>query len=359
MARFMGREMSRKELLRSTGNVSQIARIRSCEFLLGRSGGCKAVEVATGGGLEFTVLQDKCLDIFDLRYKGVNLSFIAKPGATAPQYYNTHNEFPHYFQGGFIATCGLRNVGSGCSDEGEQHPPHGRVGNIPADNFSVSTRWEGDEYLMGISGEMREAALFKENLVLRRRIETSLGANSLKITDSVDNETCSVEALMLLYHINFGFPFLGPGLRLMLPNGTQSKPRDEDAAKGIDAFSSFTDPVDGYREQVFYHEMPASLCGDTCVLLRNRDMNLAVYIKYNINQLPMLTQWKCMASGDYALGLEPANCHVEGREKERQMGSLKSIEPFGRAEFELEIGVLEGREIDEFVVNSKMQTDVD
>jgi hypothetical protein len=101
--------------------------------------------------------------------------------------------------------------------------------------------------------------------------------------------------------------------------------------------------------------MPALPDGGACVLLRNNDLDLAVYIKYNINQLPVTTQWKCIASGDYALGIEPANCHVEGRAKERQQGTLQMLEPFGSAEFELELGVLEGWEIDSFIKDSKLR----
>lgn len=349
MAKLYGKEMTRRDILRSVGNLSQIAGARNVTLADGRAGGCRAVEAATGGGLEFTVLQDRCLDVFDARYKGVNLSFAAKAGAVAPQYWDAHDQFHYYFQGGLIYTCGLRNAGAGGDDMGEHHPQHGRIGCVPAENFGVSARWEGDEYLIDISGEMREAALFKESLRLRRRITTRLGANSFRIHDRVDNESCNAEALMLLYHVNFGFPFLGPHLRLLLPKGTKTRPRDEEAAKGIASFKSFESPVDGYKEQCFYHDMPSLPGGETCVLLKNEALNLAVWMKYNVNRLPVTTQWKCMASGDYALGIEPANCRVEGKAKERREGTLRFLEPFGSAEFALELGVLEGGEICSFM----------
>jgi hypothetical protein len=196
---------------------------------------------------------------------------------------------------------------------------------------------------------MREAGLFKENLSLRRRVSTRLGANSFRIQDRVDNEGCTAEALMFLYHINFGFPFLGPDLRLLLPKGTKSLPRDEEAAKGIGSFKSFESPVDGYKEQCFYHEMPSLPNGEACALLKNDSLGLAVWLRYDVHQMPVTTEWKCMASGDYALGIEPANCHVEGKAKERREGTLKTLEPFGSAEFGVEIGVLEGGEIDSFI----------
>ena len=52
--------------------------------------------------------------------------------------------------------------------------------------------------------------------------------------------------------------------------------------------------------------------------------------------------------GTYVFGLEPSNCGVEGRAKERERGSLQYIEPGGRRHYEVEIGVLTSNaEIDE------------
>ena len=53
--------------------------------------------------------------------------------------------------------------------------------------------------------------------------------------------------------------------------------------------------------------------------------------------------------GTYVMGLEPSNCGVEGRAKERERGTLQYIEPGGRRHYEVEIGVLtSNEEIDEF-----------
>ena len=52
--------------------------------------------------------------------------------------------------------------------------------------------------------------------------------------------------------------------------------------------------------------------------------------------------------GNYVFGLEPSNCGVEGRAKERERGALQYIEPGGRRHYEVEIGVLSSKaEIDE------------
>ena len=355
MAKLFGKGMTRQDILRSVGHISQLAEARLTRLESGRGAPSRAVAVKTGGGLEFTVLPDKCLDIFDVRFRGVNLSFVAKAGVTAPQYFAPQGEFHHYFQGGLLDTCGLRNAGAGGEDMGERHTLHGRIGNIAADNFGIDAHWQGDDYRLNISGEMREARLFGENLVLRRRIETSLGARGFRVVDEVRNESCTAEDLMLLYHINFGFPFLGPDLKLLLPQGAATRPRDAVAAAGLDRCREFHRPQDGYAEQCFYHEMPALADGETCVLLRNTALDLAVALRYNIHRLPVTTEWKCMASGDYALGIEPANCHVEGKAKERREGTLQRIEAFGRREFGFELEILQGGEIDAFLADHPLR----
>ena len=68
------------------------------------------------------------------------------------------------------------------------------------------------------------------------------------------------------------------------------------------------------------------------------------YVRYHKNQFPKFTQWKMTGEGAYVIGMEPANCWVEGRAKERERGSLQYIEPGGRKHFETEIGVLRSRE---------------
>ena len=45
-----------------------------------------------------------------------------------------------------------------------------------------------------------------------------------------------------------------------------------------------------------------------------------------------------MAEGLYVLGVEPANCHVEGRVKERERGTLQVLAPGENRIYHMEIG---------------------
>lgn len=342
MINIFGNDITKEELLKRVGNISQIAFIKPYEMKEGKANGLKSFDVSTGNGLEFTILEGKCLDISNMRYKGANINFIAKPGIVSPEYFNPQGlEFLRFFQGGMLYTCGLSNTGAPCNDNGVDLNLHGRIGNTPAEKVNIDTFWRDDEYLMQICGEMREAGLFIENLVLRRVISTKLGSKSIKISNEVENQGFQEQPLMILFHINFGFPLLDVNSRILIPS-KQITPRDSAAEIGIEEYNKLSLPQDNYMEQLFYHELAADKGGITCVVVINDNLGIGVYIKYNINQLPKLNQWKSMASGDYALGLSPANCNVEGRAKEREKGTLHMIKPFEKLNFDLEIGVVEG-----------------
>ena len=47
---------------------------------------------------------------------------------------------------------------------------------------------------------------------------------------------------------------------------------------------------------------------------------------------------------EYVVGMEPANCWVEGRAKERERGTLQFLKPGETRKYHLELGVLDGRE---------------
>jgi hypothetical protein len=86
MALLFGKEYSKKNLLRYSGNLNQICGINNVCIKDGKANGMTGYIVKNGCGLEYTVLPDKCLDISSLSYRGVNISYLAKPGIVAPQY---------------------------------------------------------------------------------------------------------------------------------------------------------------------------------------------------------------------------------------------------------------------------------
>lgn len=349
MVMFLGQEMSRKELCEKIGNMSQLAYIRPFEMTEGRAQGIKAFEISTGGGLDFTVLENKCLDILDMKFKGINLSFVSKPGVINSTYFNSKkDEFLRYFHAGMLYTCGLSNIGVACEDDGEEHSIHGRIAHISADKVRVREEWDGEDYVLEVSGEMRQAAHFMENLVLKRTIKTKLGSKTVQIHDEVENQGFEKQPVLLLYHFNTGYPLLDTGARFIVPKG-EVIPRTEAAKKAIADYDKITSPESKFFEHCYYHKSSSDKDGYSYGALINDKLGIGLYIKYNKKELPILLQWKSMASGDYALGIEPGSNCLEGRDKEREKGALRWLEPYEKSFYDIEIGVLEGSaEISEF-----------
>lgn len=312
--------MEKTHLYRYTGNAEQLYGARRARLTEGRAGGSQVIEVTTGGGLEFDLLPDTGLDVGRLRYKGVNISYLSKNGMDASSAvlpYET--EFLHTFPGGMLYTCGLRSVGPANRDNGEWHPLHGRYHGLSATEVSVQV---GEDAIV-VSGVVLESALFGHVLKLRRTVTAPLMGSSLTIEDTLENLTPRAEEMMLLYHFNFGYPMLSQDARLELPGRVSSSPRDENSRSGLGEELEFTAPVDGKPEQVFFHTLT-----ENRARLLNPALGLAATLTWDSDSLPVFAQWKSMASGDYVLGLEPTNCYIMGRQKERENGTLRKIEGF-------------------------------
>jgi len=346
MVKLFGREYTRRELQGFTGNMAQLGGIRPLELVAGRERGVRGFDVATGTGFEFTVLADRALDPTRASYKGRSLVYLSPAGQPHPAYYEPAGlGWLRTFPAGLITTCGLRHVGSPSEEEGEAFGLHGRISTLPAEELGYWGAWEGDDYWMHITGTVTEGVIFGNPLRLTRHLTAKLGGNSLRIEDTVENIGGSPTPHMMLYHCNFGFPLLSPSSEL-IANSKRVTPRDDVAAQGLMAYNTFEPPTPGYAEQVFYHEMTADNAGDVRVALVNPDLDngLGIYVQYHQKHLPRFIQWKMMGYGSYVLGLEPANCFVEGRAKERERGNLLLLQPGEKLDYHIEIGVLDGRE---------------
>ena len=333
--------MNKRDLMKYMGSMQQAAYIRPLTYAEGRSTGLKAYEVKNGP-LCYKVLADKCLDVGELSYKGVNFSFLSKPGLQGRGADDTRGgEAIRSIMGGMFFTSGIENICAPCAVDGVEYPMHGRMRSTPGEHLSADAFWAEDGYHLRAAGEMREAALFGENMVLRRGVETVYGTKTVTVTDTFENEGFRDEPLMLLYHVNLGWPFLDEGLRLYIPT-RGATPRDADA-EGHEAEYDRMDPPKDYEpEYVFLHDIRADANGDTCAVAVNAALGLGFRIGWNVKNLPYFMEWKSTASGDYVIGLEPANSSVYGRPWHEARGSVHRLAPFAKETNVLTFTVLDG-----------------
>ena len=147
--------MDRQSLLKKVGSLQQLAYVRPITYQEGRSSGLRAFDVKNGA-LEYQVLADKCLDVGQLSYKGINFSFLSKPGLQGRGHYDTHGEEAlRSIMGGMFFTAGLENICAPCTVNGKELPMHGRIRTTPAEHLSADAFWEGERYILRTSGEMR------------------------------------------------------------------------------------------------------------------------------------------------------------------------------------------------------------
>ena len=337
-------DMKKEELLRYVGSMQQAASVRRVTYNEGRAHGMEAVEVKNGP-LSYTMMVDKCLDICELTYKGLQINFLSKPGLNGRNPFDTHgSEAQRSIMGGLFFTCGLENICAPYTGkDGKEYPMHGRMRTTPAEHLCADAEWQGEDYVLTVSGEMREAELFGENLVLRRTITSRYGESEIRLVDEISNEAFRPEPMMLMYHCNMGFPFLTEGSRLILPTAKVT-PRDADAAPHVERWDRMDPPKDNEPEYVFLHELCADEKGDTFVAVVDDQRQIAFEIGFNQRQLPYFMEWKSTASGDYVIGLEPSNSAVYGRGYHEERGDLHMLPAQGSERVELIFRVHEGAE---------------
>ena len=317
--------MERSDILGRVGSMQQLAYARRIRYEEGRAAGMRAIEVKNGD-VRFVAMEDKALDVSEFEYRGVSLGFLSKPGLNGRNPFDTlSDDVVRSIMGGMFFTCGFENIGAPYTDaEGKRYPLHGRIRTSPAEHVRAGAGWEGDDYAVTLSGEVREAELFGENLLLRRRLSTRLGEPALELVDEVVNEGFRDEPMMLMYHCNIGWPLLAPGAEVVIPS-LGAEPRNEDAAADPTPWSGVEEPRPEVPESVYLHTLAADDDGSTFAGVVNDGLGLALVVEFSTREFSHFMQWKSMASGDYVVGLEPSNSSVHGRGYHEARGDLHRL----------------------------------
>ena len=324
--------------LRYVGHENQLLTARRITFRGDVSDGVNAIELRNTGGLYATCLEDECLDLFDLSFKGTNLAFQTKNGLVANKFFNAApGEFGFNWRAGMLYTCGLTNCGGGCEEGGAYHPTHGRIGMTPARNVNICR----DENGVTITGTVRDSALFGHQLDLERSLFFPANGKEITIRDTVINREALEAEYMLLYHINMGYPLLTPDSRVIKGKGASINKQGGDVPAD---WNLCHEPLDVKGEELFSHSNTPDSEGFAYAALINDKLGLGCYVKYSLETLPILIHWKSLRSHDYAMGLEPSNNNIMGRVNERENGTLPKLPGYGREQFQVTIGVLEGAE---------------
>ena len=305
--------------------------------------------VNTGSGLHYKVVIDRGLDIAEAFYKGMSLSWLSLSDITRPEMsLNKKLDWLWGFYGGLVVSCGPSWAGAPSQDQGQDLSLHGRHSNLSATVESIINPdpMMGKE-TMSITGIVREARLFNPNIELRRTISSPLGQSRIVIEDTFTNRGNQIAEHAWLLHINLGYPLLEPGAEFIFKGKVNPLPSAIDYFKKR-KFQIIPESLEdhaGAGEACAYIDPETDKNGMVHCGLINSKRRIGLKISFAKRDFPRFVNWQHFGpNGQYVMGIEPANCGVEGRHVDRKRGWLKFLKPNQTKKYKATLEVLEGRE---------------
>ena len=328
MARF---DLSRRMVEDYSVDLRQFIDFRQATL----ANGMRIVEAYNSSGLTFTLLPDRGLDIWTASCDGRPLTWISQNSPHPP---DVGANWLRQFNGGLLVTCGLRHVGQAETDDrtGEVRDLHGDYTRLRAGELSTAGHWEGDHYVLALTGTVAEGSFFGDQLRMTRTVRLVLGDPRLEVEDQVTNVGDAPTPLMHLHHINFGYPLVHPGVEMLSPT-VAAYPMNITAANALARRTLYDGATAQRPEEVYFHHVRAA-DGMAAVALVGADFG--VLVEWDATQAPYLTQWKNFRRTIYLNGIEPGNCLPEGQNRARQQGRLTMLAPGDARTFRTRIGVL-------------------
>jgi len=301
-----------QEKLAYIGDLDQLMSLKESVLSGGFQDGVRVLEINNGGNLTATILPGRCMDLYQVHYKGKNMNYIAPCGIVAPEYYDAQGtRWLRNFFVGMLTTCGLQHFGSPTVINGEELGLHGRIANTPAENVKYERGIEGNNPTISVEGTMREARIFGENLALHRKLEFGYEDDSIILTDTITNLGFGDRQFVYALHLNYGYPLLEEGTKLILDT-LETIPREENAAKNMDTWNQIEVPQYPYPERCYFHKMKIDEAGKCQYTIFNEKRHIGVNVQYDGHDLPFFCEWKMLGKGEYVLGLEPMNVFLDG-----------------------------------------------
>ncbi len=285
-------------------NLSEVASLRRYTLTDGRACGLDVID-CDNGKIRFLLNVSCALDIMQLYHEGENISFLSKNA-----FNNGNFPFDNRFEGGMLYTCGLDSFGGR-----EGFETHGSLHKTAAEIVRAECNEDG----ITVEAIIRSTALFGKNLVLYRKIFTKVGSDTLSLEDRLVNEGYTEEKYAVLYHVNLGYPMLDAGAKIAA-DVKSCVPRTEWARENLATAFVIEEPEPAREETCYFLTL-----GKPEISLINEARGKSFTLTYSADTLPRFVEWKSMACGDYALGLEPATSELDGGFAYQTLAAQKSV----------------------------------
>ncbi|WKZ61348.1 MAG: aldose 1-epimerase family protein [Cyclobacteriaceae bacterium] len=337
-----------KSWLNKISNHNQLGGIETSVIDNGCGSGTRIAWINTGSGLRYKVVLDRGLDIADAFFNRFSLAWLSHTGVTAPQLYSTHGfDWLKSFSGGLVTTCGLTHIGAPEYDQNGDRGLHDRISNISAQVDSiVQPDLIRNQFEMSISGTMIQSQVLGPSLELKRKISSTLGLSQIRIEDKVTNIGNEPAPLMLLYHINLGWPLVDEGARIFWEGNWTARENESKALifKNGNDFKKCRTPLESHNgngEEAAFIDINENSDGICECGISNQSIKLEIFIRFKKHQLPWLTNWQHWGRNEYVTALEPCTHPPIGQAKARDEGTLINLLPSETLQFEIEIEIRE------------------
>ncbi len=338
-------------------NNSQIASIETSILDQGPGKSVRIAWINTGSGLRYKVVLDRALDIVDAFFNQHSLTWLSEAGITKPGTGEENgNGWLTRWAGGLVTTCGLTHIGGSEKDGDTERGLHGKISNVPAIVESIiQPDIIAGKNEMSITAITKQADALGTNLQLRRTISSTVGQPSIKIKDVVTNLSSSPAPHMILYHCNFGWPLVAPGVDIIL-NGKYQPMSGEMHHEVFNSKNNFkkcakprNDNEKGFQGCALV-DLKTDRNGCCLAGICNKKLGLGIAMKYKKAQLPVLTNWQLWKKGDYITALEPGTNGPIGQNAAKKQKELIYLAPGKSRTYEIEFTVLTGKkQIDSFI----------
>ena len=335
------------------GKISNYQQLGGIETSVLDNGNGKGVRIAwinTGSGLRFKVVLDRGMDIAEAFYNEYSLAWLSHTGIMPPDPTTVSGmNWLNTFGGGLLTTCGLSHVGGPENDSYGERGLHGRISHCPAYAESIiQPDLHRGTTEMSLTGRMILSVVFGSHLELKRTISVRLGTPVIKIHDEVTNLGNQPAPHMLLYHINFGWPLIDEGTKLVWEGEYIPRESNDPVFTGTGDFKTCKSPIAEHRgagESVAFIKPLADEAGVCRYEIFNPQLCLRVQVRYKKEQLPWLTNWQHWGENEYVTALEPGTHPPVGQSVARKDGSLIFMHPGETRMYDLELEVTQNKQI--------------
>ncbi len=301
----------------------------------------QSITVCGAGGLSFTVELLRGMDISSAEFDGVSLAYFCQenlPVKIADTSYQDICRESTFFYG-LLSTCGLENTGQKSRGEEGECCLHGSLNLFPAEKVKT--------YAMGsmavIEGEVKNGFERWNSLKLFRRIIYDDIQIKIRVEDYVINTHNNREQVCLMYHYNFGAPFLSEECEVQMEVESIC-PKNETAEKMYSQWEKIGRGIEGYPPHVFYCMLKKEKNDFSVASLYNRSLQLKASVSYHTSTLPKMDLWKYLSDKRYVLSFEPCNEFPLGRNEQLKQKRARYIEPYGCIRYLTEFQVERKRE---------------